>query len=72
MFAITCLASAPNWSRRVQLHPLSWRATTEATTRTPAPKITTIHVGNTAAAPNAKPIPITWKSAPPACDRPLP
>ena len=33
---------------------------------------TTIHDGNAAAAPNANPMPTTWNSAPPACERPLP
>jgi len=47
-------------------------ATTAARISTPAPRITTIQVGATAAAPNAKPMPSTWNSAPPACDKPLP
>ncbi len=47
-------------------------ATSAATTSTPAPMTTTIHDGSAAAAPNANPMPITWKSAPPAWERPLP
>ena len=73
MFAMTRRTSAPNVDTGFVRSMRSSRSPpTDATTNTPAPRTTTIHVGNAAAAPNAKPIPITWNSAPPACDTPLP
>ncbi len=69
----TCFASWPNVVSCGSVSIRSSRfATSAATIRTPAPITTTIHDGNAAAAPNANPMPTTWNSAPPACERPLP